>query len=315
MTDKTIGIIGLGSIGLRHVTELIDLGVTKFYALRTNKGSKDIPKEIAKYVDNIYSINDFLNLDIDAFIISNPTSMHINSLNLVLPKNKPIFIEKPLCNSLNEIRKIESKNLESIQIGFCLRFHELTKRIKDVLTSGMLGNIYHSRLMVGQYLPSWHPYTDYRLEYFSKKELGGGAIRTLSHEIDLAFYFFGEPKSSKVHQYKLSNLEIDVDDYSMLLLQYDNQLVRIDVDFLNKKIERKGVVFGTKADLHYDFIKNEIEIYSEKGLLIKKETLKAENMYSRQMLAFLNLVETNQLSNFISTFGESVKIIKIIENE
>jgi hypothetical protein len=36
------------------------------------------------------------------------------------------------------------------------------------------------------YLPKWHPYADYRKEYTALKTLGGGVIRTLSHEIDLS---------------------------------------------------------------------------------------------------------------------------------
>ena len=313
--DMKIGIIGLGSIGMRHATELLSLGVENIFALRTNKGSKDISKEVEKNITNVFLEKEFLELNLDGYIISNPTSLHIEALKLVKNKNKPIFIEKPFSSSLSEMKSIKNIKYDNIQIGFCLRFHEVAKRVKEIIKSKQLGQIYHSRLNVGQYLPSWHPYTDYRTEYFSKKELGGGAIRTLSHEIDLAIHFFGEPTSFKTFKNKVSNLEINVDDYTLLLLQYKNHLSRIEIDFLNKKKERNGIIFGTKADLHYDFFENTIKIYDTNTNLILDEIIPKENMYHSQMVAFLNLISTNKLEDKISTFEQNILIQTIIENE
>ncbi len=310
-----IGIIGLGSIGLRHVNELISLGVEQIFALRTNKGSKEIPKEVEKYITNIYDKKEFLALEIDGYILSNPTSLHIEALNLVCSKNKAIFIEKPFTNSLAEMNSVKDIETNKIQIGFCLRFHEIAERIKEIIDTNQLGDIYHSRLYVGQYLPSWHPYTDYRTEYFSKKELGGGSIRTLSHEIDLAIHFFGKPISFKTFKNKISDLEIDVDDYALLLLQYKKHLSRIEIDFLNKKKERRGILFGTKADLHYDFFENTIKLYDTNTDLILNEKLPKGNMYYNQMKAFLKLVNSGTLENKISTFEQNILIQTIIENE
>lgn len=312
--DIKIGIIGLGSIGIRHANELVELGVKKIYALRTNKGSKKLPKHLAEFITNIDNKEDFLNQEIDGYIISNPTSLHIDTINFVSKKNKPVFIEKPLCENQSDIQNLINFSGELAQVGFCLRFHVFFRTIKNLIHENKIGEIYHSRINVGQYLPSWHPYTDYRSEYFSRKDLGGGALRTLSHEIDLCLYFFGSPISSKTLTGKVSNLEINVDDYALILLTYHNHISRIEIDFFNKKTERKGILFGTKGDLHYDFFKNKIVIYNTEGEIIYSENIKQNNMYNEQMKSFLNFILTSKNKEG-STWKENIEIMKIIENE
>jgi predicted dehydrogenase len=311
-SNISIGIIGLGSIGNRHLNELKELGVNHIYALRTNKGAKN-DKDIT--VNHVFDPKEFLSLDLDGYIISNPTSLHIQTLELLEGKNKPVFIEKPVSGKLNEVLNTSFLRKDLIQVGFCLRYHDLFQKVKEIINSKRLGDVYHARFNVGQYLPSWHPYTDYRSEYFSQEKLGGGAIRTLSHEIDLALYFFGRPNKYKVFAEKVSNLEIDVDDYSLLFLSYPNLLCRIEIDFLNKKKERKGVIFGTKLDLHYDLFNRQIKVISEKGELVEDIVINETNMYNNQMTGFLNFVENKRKDATASNWEDNLLITEIIENE
>ena len=44
---------------------------------------------------------------------------------------------------------------------------------------------------VGQYLPDWRPGTDYKSGVSAQKDLGGGALLELSHELDYLQWFFG----------------------------------------------------------------------------------------------------------------------------
>lgn len=312
--DKKIGILGLGSIGQRHIRELHNLGIDKIFALRTQKGAKEIPKELT-YVNQIKEIDEFLDINVDGYIISNPTNLHIDAINLVKLKNKPIFVEKPVSNHLSSMLEVTNLNTSIVQVGFCLRYSSFFQRIKQIINESTLGNIYASNLTVGQYLPSWHPYTNYRDEYFSKQSLGGGALRTLSHEIDLSLFFFGIPKKSKTFVTHCSDLEINVDDYALVLMKYDYVLVKIEMDFISKKRKREGVIFGTEADLHYNFLSNEILIYDKQGKQISEEVVFENDMYKNQMEAFINLINSKKLDNIASNWNDSIEIMKIIEDE
>ncbi|MBC7915277.1 MAG: Gfo/Idh/MocA family oxidoreductase [Pyrinomonadaceae bacterium] len=312
---KRIGIVGLGSIGVKHCLALKELGVTEIYALRTNKGNKVIPLELNGIVKYIFDNSEFEN--IDGFIISNPTSLHVESLKKLSDFNKPVFIEKPFCNEIEGflLRNMDLTNI-NIQIGFCLRFNNVIKKVKEIIDSNIIGDIYHCRLNVGQFLPLWHPYTDYRNEYFSKKELGGGSIRTLSHEIDLAQYFFGKPSALKGYIDKVSNLEIDVDDYTLLLLNYNDLfVVRIEMDFLSKKPERNGKIYGKNFDLIYDVFLNRIEMYNKEGKLETYFVVASNDMYLEQMKTFLDIIDDpkGNFNNTAATLEESLLQLDLIK--
>lgn len=307
---RIAGILGLGSIGIRHVQALKSLGIEKVVAFRSGKGQKKLPAELESTIEISADFRDLETADF--FILSNPTSLHFGSLTELCKFGKPIFIEKPLCSSFKEAEAI-SELLNSyparIQIGFCLRFNSLFKVVKSILETGQLGEVCLAKLESGQYLPLWHPYTDYRGEYFSRKDLGGGAIRTLSHEIDLALFFFGFPEGVKAFVDKVSDLAIDVDDYACVLLAYPKASVRIEIDFLQKNPKRCGLICGTEADLEYDLVQNKVCVYDKTGNLLQEVYPEKNDMYYDQMRNFLdNAGEENY-----STLKESVALMKIIE--
>lgn len=308
-TREKIGIIGLGSIGNRHINSLSRLAEIEVVAYRTGKGNKRLDPSIAPLVKEVNSIEALA--EVDRIIISNPTSLHHETIMKVLPLNKQLFIEKPITDSLENLMKL-MKHLENyqpkVQIGFCLRYLNVIRLVKDKIEEGVLGEVYHARLSVGQYLPMWHPYTDYRTEYFSKKELGGGAIRTLSHEIDLAQFFFGKPQAVNAMVSKISDLEIDVDDYSILFLKYPQKLVKLEIDFLQRSPKRTGLICGTKADLEYDAFKSLLNLCDKEGKQIESIEVPKGDMYESQMADFLDGREGDKFA----TVEESRILMEII---
>ena len=72
-------------------------------------------------------------------------------------------------------------------------------------------------------MPHWRD-CDYRQNYSAKKNLGGGVLLDLSHEIDLAFYLFGKLKLEFAQNFKISELDIDSDDFAFLALKNKNTI-------------------------------------------------------------------------------------------
>jgi predicted dehydrogenase len=74
----TILICGLGSIGKRHFRLLRNAGVEKIIALRSGKNDKEsITDTIADL--EIYDTEELAGHKIDGAVISNPTSLHIET--------------------------------------------------------------------------------------------------------------------------------------------------------------------------------------------------------------------------------------------
>ena len=124
-------IIGLGSIGKKHVDALKKLEPNAVvFALRSSNG-----KDVYLDVKNIYSILD-IKTTIDFVIISNVTSEHEKSILIAINLNCPIFIEKPVLNSVanaeNISKKLAIKNIHTY-VACNLRFHPAIQFISNYL--------------------------------------------------------------------------------------------------------------------------------------------------------------------------------------
>ena len=113
-------IIGLGSIGQRHLRNLkLIEPKSKFYAIRKtnnvpllNHCNRPIEGDIKKK----YSIRYFKTISkiceskikIDCAFVCTPSSKHISQVIELLKNNIPCFVEKPLGSSLKRLSELES---------------------------------------------------------------------------------------------------------------------------------------------------------------------------------------------------------------
>ncbi len=309
-----IGVIGLGSIGQRHVRCLKQLGYDDIIALRTRKGAvQTLPVEFS-YIKEVSDAREFYSYDLDAVIISNPTSLHIETIKTPLKKAIPVFLEKPIADSIDQVRQISYFDSGKVMVGFMLRHNELINVIKQFIDSGKLGRVYKARLYCGYYLPFWHRHVDYRKEYYSRKELGGGVLRTLSHEIDLMHYFFGIPDEVCAVVGKISDLDIHVDDNALIVCRISSKsLITIEVDYINPTLQRRGEIMGSEGNIEYSFENNEVCFtnYKERtDVLYKNANLKWNHMYLKQMEVFVNSLTNNTIVN--CNFQDGINVMKVI---
>ena len=260
-------VIGAGSIGQRHIKSLINIGEQNIAVLRTGKGQmSELNKDIKDFVQIFTDEKIAFSWKPSHIVISNPTSLHMDFVIKAINKNISFLVEKPLCSSYREIKKIPASNDYYGIVGYNLRFHSLFNKIKDILEKGCYGKILKASLSVGHYLPFWHPEQDYSLRYEASKELGGGVLRTLSHEIDLAQYFFGNFEKIFAKVKRISDLNIFADDdVDIMALTKNNIFIKIHQDFLNPLISRKGEILFDTGLLEYNYIDGTIEFTSYKS--------------------------------------------------
>lgn len=307
-----IGIIGMGSIGQRHARNLYKLGIKDIAALRTNRGvMKALPDDL-KFVKEFSGEDDFYNNNLDGVIIANPTSLHLEAALPALQKGLKTFIEKPITENAENACRLE-KFSESIIVGYCLRFSNYIKIIKNFIDEGNLGKLYKASFYRSYYLPKWHPYADYRLEYTAQKKLGGGVIRTLSHEIDLMHFLFGEVESANGLVDKISDLDIDTDDFCFFTCKMkQGGRVNFEMDFLSLDYINRAEIIGSNGRLAYDmrdvtFTKMD----GEKEILHVFTSDEVDGMYLDQMKDFLRFIDEGKSLN--CSFKDAVAVLNIIE--
>jgi len=309
-----IGIIGLGSIGQRHIRILRELGYVDIVALRTKKGTfKKLPNDLL-YIKEYLNPEEFYSLNLDGIIISNPTFLHIESMKIPLQKSIPLFVEKPMANYIEETKKIKNYDKSKVMVGFCFRYNEIIRTVKSFISSGEIGKIFKANIYCGHFLPFWHKYADYKKEYFSVKSLGGGVLRTLSHEIDITNYFFGKIRELCSSIEKISNLEINVEDNTYIICRMQsNCLVTIELDYLNPIYNRKGIIFGSRGILEYSFSKgiSFIDYKGETRKIIDNKNIDNNKMYLEQMKHFINLIMKKEKP--VCSYEDGLYVMQIIE--
>lgn len=311
-------VIGCGSIGQRHIRALLKLDKDlPIAAYRTKKGHyKDLPEDISSHIVEFDNIKKALDWNPTHMIISNPTSLHAKFIDIGITAGCKIFVEKPLIQDLSEINKMETP-LKVIQehsgmVGFNLRFHGVIRKVKEIIDSKKFGEIMYSSISVGHYLPLWHPYEDYRKGYYARKDLGGGVLRTLSHELDLIQFFFGKLLNLTAKTDKISKLEIDVEDCVDIIMEAEScKRVILHMDYLNPLPLRQGRLIFEEGLLEYDFFKGEIHFTDyecQKRIQIYKNSEDFDQQYIEQMKHFIK----DKKSSVASKIKDSIIIMKII---
>ena len=315
---KTALIIGSGSIGQRHIRNLKQIGINDIIALRSRKGHyKKLPKDLQ--VIEVGSWDDAIGEKPDIAIISNPTSLHLEAASTISNHVKGVFIEKPLSSSLDKCQELVDTLNENKVVSFVghnLVFHPIIKNIIKFHDENGVGEIINIQCQVGQWLPDWHTYEDYKKAYFARKDLGGGAALTLIHEIHLVIELAGLPirVSGEITRYK--ELDLDVDVCSDLMLKHKTGAVsQIHLDYLQQPSHRSGLVTFEKAWLGYDFSKMELtgqRINEELQVLWNNSDYDSNQMYVDQLKEFVRFVEEGRVKHQYDALS-SVESLKVVD--
>ena len=102
-------------------------------------GFFDISKNRSKEISKKYKIPPLklekLIQDSEIITVTSKTDTHFELIKLILKEKKHVFVEKPICETLNEvkrIKKIQKKSASHIQVGFIERFNPAFSSLKSI---------------------------------------------------------------------------------------------------------------------------------------------------------------------------------------
>jgi len=230
-----------------------------------------------------------------AVLACNPTSLHLEPLRYAVKSGAHLFMEKPLIHTeegLQEAEKLLRGYNKCFFIGFMLRYHPAIHKIKEILESGKYGKAYSARLEFGSYLPNW-PYEDYKKSYAARKDLGGGVINTISHELDLIQYFFGTPASLKSTSFNFGKLGIEVEEMCEAVFKYRELGVSLHLDYLQKEYDRRLRILFDDGTLEWSWVEEQIRIkpVGKDAIILNIPMGDVNNLYIDEMKHFLELAE------------------------
>lgn len=295
-------VVGFGSIGNRHTKNLLKIGQKNIDIFRTFKNKTKYPR--IKNIKIIKNLNKALSTTKYNFmILANPTSEHIDYAIKGAEKNINLYIEKPLSNTLKNIdklKKIQNKNKIKIMIGCQLRYHAGLIFVKEIIKKKKLGKIYSVFCDVGEHLPFWHPGENYKKSYAAKKELGGGVILTLIHEIDYLYWLFGKFKSVYSTGGNITKLNIDVEDTVVSnIVTKKNVPISLRMDYWRNPPTRQLNIVGEKGQLFWDYYTKKTTIILNSG---KKIVKKLPSNWNKNLM-FLDIMK-----DFISKIKKNSRV-------
>lgn len=295
--SKKILIIGKGAAGRRHLKILKSLNKKLIIKIISSRQVFSFRRKL--------EINKIKKFAPDQIILASPSTEHRKFI-LMFEKNfinKIILVEKPL---LDKYQKFSTNLKNKYFVGYNLRFHPVIQFIKNYLKKK---KYFYIEVLCNTYLPEWRKNIDYYKTVSSQKNLGGGVLLELSHEIDYVKWIFGNIRIISIFNKKISNLKVDCDDIlSIQAVLKKNIFFNLNINFFSRYDERKIKVTGKDFSIVGNLIKNKIKIYGKKKKTIKFKNFDINQTYKLQYFDFI------KHNKFICSFKEGLELQKLIKN-
>jgi predicted dehydrogenase len=339
-TVKRCLFVGLGGIGQRHLRNLRALrgSEVEVHAFRVRRERQVVNDTLqlvpGEDLETKYDVAVHAELDAalakkpDVVFVTNPSSLHVDITRRALEAGAHVLVEKPLSHSLAGVAELVRESQQRKLVGYVayqLRFHPGFVRVSEILNQGLVGRPLFAEAVVGEHLPSFHPYEDYRRMYASRRDLGGGVTLSQIHEIDFLIALLGRPERVFSLGGKLSSLEVDVDDVSSSLLEFRGSEgrvlpVRLHQDFVQRPGERRFMLVGDAGKLEWSLSGRSLRRWSATGELCETHdyaNLPRNRLFEDELAHFLSCVERGQAPNVsLASGAESLAVaLSILESQ
>ncbi|WP_270914243.1 Gfo/Idh/MocA family protein [Allofournierella sp. CML151] len=259
----------------------------------------------------------------DAALVCTAPITHAGIISELLDAGLPVFTELNLVSDGYEenMKKAKEKGLP-LFLSSTMLYRGETRYIKHQVEAfdKPVNYIYH----IGQYLPDWHPWENYKNFFVGDKRTGG--VREI-FGIDLPWLLdtFGPVKSLHVEKDKISQLEVDYPDSYFVTLRHENGVKgMLAVDVVSPKAVRNFECFG--EGLHLFWEGNPKSLYTfdhDKGEKLPVNTYESFEHDSRYSDNIVENAYVDELANFFAvlkgaeqprySFEKDLETIRLIE--
>ena len=206
-----IVVIGLGSMGRRRIrlikkyNESFEIHGIDLNTERCEISKKEFGIETSSDLDKLLQSKKY---DC-AFVCTSPLS-HATIISKCLASNLHVFTELNLVsNGYDANIKLARERERVLFLSSTFLYREEILKIKEIIKNKkqLVNYSYH----VGQYLPDWHPWENFK-DFFVGDKRTNGCREIFAIELPWIIDIFGEISNTKVVKDKISSLNIDYND-------------------------------------------------------------------------------------------------------
>lgn len=259
-----VGVLGLGSIGLRHARNLINLGV-EVVGFDPIEARRNLLLQAGAHAtaDRAAALN-----SVEAVVVASPSHLHLDDVRESIERRCHTFVEKPLATSSEGVRELLAKAAALGRIVFPalnLRYHPVVQEAKDILKSGDLGQALWGRLLLSSYLPEWRSNADYRRNYTADPRTGGILFDDI-HEFDLATYLLGPAVVVAAVARRTGELEIAAEDCADIIFRHESGVhSSLHCDYASKVRQRIVEISCQGGLMRLDLMRRELQLINADG--------------------------------------------------
>lgn len=240
-----------------------------------------------------------------AAVLCIPTAQHMPALKqLVIAKIPMIYLEKPVSHNyegMDEIDALLVHNRNKVVVGFDMHYDPGLLKVRELLDSGIIGQLVSANAQVGQYLPDWRPHEDYSKGMSAKKETGGGVMLDLVHEFDYLYWLVGSAATIASFNRNSGSLQIETEDIAEVMIRFTNGVLgTIHLDYLQQKLVRNCLFTGSEGSITWNLAESKVSWIGknkEEQAFIYKDH-ERNDRFITIMKAFLNNEDDNRLTSF-----------------
>jgi predicted dehydrogenase len=204
MTDEAIvrwGILGAARVNERLLPAIVEASHSKLVAIASRRPGA-AAETLAKYAPHVQGVQTYDGLEpllenpsVQAIYLPLSNHEHADWALKAIERGKHVLIEKPMALTVADINAIEAaarRHKVTVMEGFMYRFHPQHARVRELIDSGLIGEI---RLVRASYSFMMRPARRYRL--VENVARGGGAMWDIGcYAVHSARMFFDTPARS-----------------------------------------------------------------------------------------------------------------------
>jgi len=310
-----VAIIGYGSIGKRHLINLLDLGLENIVIVSTHisDGDLNVDGYLIPVVNDISKVID----SIDIMVISNATNLHLKYLNLAIKKGIHAYVEKPIACNMDQVNDMSKKAAEKkliIAVGTQFRFNEILVKLKKLIDDNYFGSIISVMSSHGEHIADYHPGEDYKSSYSANKKQCGGVLLTQIHHIDYLEWLFGPFTHVYANEMFAPSLKIDVDaiiNYSLISTKTRLQ-VHGHMNYFQRPKSTTLSIIGESGSAFWNSDENTISLVTDLESVEEKSLADRNEMF---LLAMSNFIESIKFSKKPkSDIDDGIRSMEIVDS-
>ncbi len=322
--EMNILVIGLGSMGKRRIRLIKEIVPDfKIYGVDNKEERRNEAHELygINCMESLSQAAETVNID-TAFVCTSPLS-HSKIISECLSHKWNVFTELNLVSDGYEHNiKLAKDNNCKLFLSSTFLYREELAYIRNWIDNNFKWNyIYH----VGQYLPDWHPWENYK-DFFVGDRRTNGCRELMAIELPWIIKTFGKISDYHVISDKMTTLDINYRDNYFIQISHENgNKGMLVIDVVSPVAVRRLEVYGERKYFRWNGTPDSLYEYDAESGQLRKVALKedqeheagysefiVENAYRNELKEFFNVVISGKEP--VYGFEQDMETLKLIDS-